>query len=107
MEPNLGVVAHAAEDLRVEELPEPTPAADEAVLEVAFGGICGSDLHARVHGDVAADIGEKVGYDNFMRPAQRVVMGHEFVGEVVSYGLKCRKRWNQSFATTRSPVING
>ena len=30
--PNLAVVAHAADDLRVEEVPEPTPGPGEAVV---------------------------------------------------------------------------
>lgn len=73
MEPNLGVVAHAAEDLRVEELPEPTPAADEAVLEVAFGGICGSDLSYWQHGAAGRSI---------LR--EPMILGHEMVGTVLT-----------------------
>jgi threonine dehydrogenase-like Zn-dependent dehydrogenase len=41
---SLGVVAYAANDLRVEPIPLREPAANEAVVEVAYGGICGSDL---------------------------------------------------------------
>ncbi len=48
--PNLAVVAHAAGDLRVEEVPEPAPGEDHAVVAVAYGGICGSDLHYWAHG---------------------------------------------------------
>jgi L-idonate 5-dehydrogenase len=44
------LVAHAAGDLRIDEVPLPRPAPDEAVVEVVYGGICGSDLHYWLHG---------------------------------------------------------
>ena len=51
---NIAVVAHAADDLRVEEIEEPRPAPDEAIVEIAYGGICGSDLHYWMHGAAGA-----------------------------------------------------
>lgn len=66
------VVAHAAGDLRIEDIPVPAPAPDEAVVEVAFGGICGSDLHYWMHGAA----GESV----LKAP---MVLGHEIVGTVL------------------------
>jgi L-idonate 5-dehydrogenase len=66
------VVAHAAGDLRIEDVPVPAPASDEAVVEVAFGGICGSDLHYWLHGAA----GESV----LKAP---LVLGHEIVGTVL------------------------
>jgi L-idonate 5-dehydrogenase len=41
----LAVVAHAAGDLRVEPIAVPEPAPDETLVRIAYGGICGSDLH--------------------------------------------------------------
>ena len=66
------VVAHAAGDLRIEDVPLSAPAPDEAVVEVAFGGICGSDLHYWIHGAA----GESV-----LR--QPMILGHEIVGTVL------------------------
>ncbi|RDB46102.1 alcohol dehydrogenase catalytic domain-containing protein, partial [Tsukamurella tyrosinosolvens] len=65
---NLGVVAYAADDLRVEELPEPVPAPDEAVIAIDYGGVCGSDLHYWLHGAAGASI---------LRAP--MVLGHEVV----------------------------
>ncbi len=70
---NIAVVAHAADDLRVDELPEPRPAADESVVEIAYGGICGSDLHYWTHGAAGESI---------LR--EPMVLGHEIVGVVVA-----------------------
>jgi len=68
---NLGVVAHAKDDLRVDELQAPAPAADEAVIRIAYGGICGSDLHYWTHGAA----GESILRDPML-------LGHEVVGTV-------------------------
>ena len=66
------VVAYAAGDLRIEEVPLAAPAAAEAVIEVAFGGICGSDLHYWLHGAAGESI--------LKAP---LVLGHEISGTVV------------------------
>jgi L-idonate 5-dehydrogenase len=68
----LAVVAHAAGDLRVDSVPVPVPGADEALVEVAYGGICGSDLHYWQHGAAGESI--------LQAP---MVLGHEVVGTVV------------------------
>ncbi|MDQ1121672.1 zinc-binding dehydrogenase [Microbacterium trichothecenolyticum] len=69
---NSAVVAHAAGDLRIDDIGEPTPDADEAVVAVAFGGVCGSDLHYWRHGAAGASI---------LR--EPLVLGHELSGIVV------------------------
>lgn len=73
MTENLALVAHATLDVRVEALPEPVPAADEAVVAVAYGGICGSDLHYWMHGAAGQSI---------LR--EPMVLGHEVVGTVLT-----------------------
>lgn len=69
--PVRGVVAHGARDLRVDELPEPVAASDEAVLDIAYGGICGSDLHYWLEGAAGESI---------LR--EPMLLGHEVVGTV-------------------------
>jgi len=66
------VVAHGRGDLRIDEVPLKVPAADEAVVEVLFGGICGSDLHYWLHGAAGESI--------LKAP---LVLGHEISGRVV------------------------
>ncbi|EAR24469.1 putative L-idonate 5-dehydrogenase [marine actinobacterium PHSC20C1] len=68
----LAVTIHAQDDLRVEIIPLATPAADEAVVQVAFGGVCGSDLHYWSHGAAGESI--------LKAP---MILGHEVVGTVV------------------------
>jgi L-iditol 2-dehydrogenase/L-idonate 5-dehydrogenase len=65
------VIAYAAGDLRIEEVPVKAPAPHEAVVEVAYGGICGSDLHYWLHGAAGESI--------LKAP---LVLGHEISGTV-------------------------
>jgi len=68
----LAVTIHAQDDLRVESIPLAAPAVDEAVIQIAFGGVCGSDLHYWSHGAAGESI--------LKAP---MILGHEVVGTVV------------------------
>ena len=68
-------VVHAAKDLRVETLPPPEPAPGHVVVEIAYGGICGSDLHYYHRG--------AVGDFTVVEP---LVLGHEVSGRVATVG---------------------
>lgn len=67
---------HAPLDVRVREVPRPTPGPDEVLIAVARVGICGSDLHA-YHGQ----------HPFIQLP---VVPGHEFAGTVAEIGANVR-----------------
>jgi threonine 3-dehydrogenase len=69
------VKAEAAEGLRLEDVPEPEPGINDVLIRVHKTGICGTDLHIYEWDDWAAKT----------IPVPMVV-GHEFVGEVVSFG---------------------
>ncbi|ASN20647.1 L-idonate 5-dehydrogenase [Arthrobacter sp. YN] len=66
------VVAHGKGDLRIEDIPLTAPAAGEAIVEIAYGGICGSDLHYWLHGAAGESILK-----------EPMVLGHEIVGVVL------------------------
>ncbi|SDP49716.1 L-idonate 5-dehydrogenase [Streptomyces sp. cf386] len=71
----LGCVIHGQGDLRVDELAVPAPGPGQALVAVRYGGVCGSDLHYWRHGGVGD-----------FRLKEPMVLGHEVVGTVVSYG---------------------
>jgi threonine dehydrogenase-like Zn-dependent dehydrogenase len=98
------VVCHQSE-LSVQEVPDLVPARGQVLLDVERCGICGSDLHARTHGDETAKDVAELGYDDFMRSDQHVVMGHEFVGTVVDYGPRSRKAWPVGTRVVALPVL--
>jgi (R,R)-butanediol dehydrogenase / meso-butanediol dehydrogenase / diacetyl reductase len=74
---------HAARDLRVEEVDEPTePGANEVVVRVASCGICGTDLHEYVAGPIVTPV-EPHPLTGARNPQ---ILGHEFAGDVVRTG---------------------
>ncbi|MEV4729862.1 L-idonate 5-dehydrogenase [Saccharopolyspora sp. NPDC049426] len=66
------VVAHGPGDLRVETVPVDRARPDEALIGIAYGGICGSDLHYWQHGAAGESI---------LRTPMR--LGHEVSGTVL------------------------
>ncbi len=91
--------------LEVAEQPAPEPGRGQVRLRVTRAGICGSDLHARHHADAAADVAAEVGYPDFMRRGNAVVLGHEFTGVVDAYGAGCRRRWAVGQPLVALPII--
>src|SRR6185312_9295265 len=75
-------VFHGRQDLRLEEVPEPSAGAGEVKLRVLFNGICGSDLHEYYDGPITTRLTPHplTGVKN------PVILGHELCGEVVAVG---------------------
>ncbi|WP_148611920.1 zinc-binding dehydrogenase [Nocardioides rubriscoriae] len=88
-------------ELDVREVPDLVPGKGQLLLDVLACGICGSDLHARHHADAVADAAATAGYDDLMRPADAVVLGHEFCGTVAERG----KGTGRGAGRTSGPVV--
>lgn len=91
--------------LHVVDLPAPEPGPRQVLVEVSGCGICGSDLHARRHADAQADVLAEAGYDGFMRSTQRVVMGHEFCGQIVAHGPGSQKELAVGTPVVAVPLV--
>jgi threonine dehydrogenase-like Zn-dependent dehydrogenase len=91
--------------LDVADLPDPRPAEGQVLLEVVRAGICGSDLHARLHCDELAEVTREAGYDGMMRAAQSVVLGHELAGRVLEHGPGTRRRESAGQVVVAMPLI--
>ncbi|MGW8483156.1 2,3-butanediol dehydrogenase [Microbacterium sp. NPDC055903] len=77
-------VFHAQEDLRVEEVTEPSPGPGEVKLRNAYAGICGSDLHVYYSPEAAGlDFDHPHPVTGSTLPQ---ILGHEFSGTVVELG---------------------
>lgn len=68
-------VIHAARDLRLDDVPEPELGDHQVRLSLAYGGICGSDLHYFAEG--------RAGNSILRDP---MVLGHELSGRVLEVG---------------------
>ena len=91
--------------LRVEDVPDPRPSQGQLLIRVLRCGICGSDLHARHHSDELADITDRVGYGGIFRSSDSVVLGHEFVGEVVEAGPRTNGRMRNGTRVVAFPLL--
>ena len=65
------IVFPSSESISIERVADPTPAADEVVVQVAACGICGTDVHI---------------YRNEYMSTFPLIPGHEFSGKVVAVG---------------------
>jgi L-iditol 2-dehydrogenase len=72
-------VLHAANDLRVEEVPVPSIGPEDALVRVRACGICASDVHYFVHGRIGQYVVE-----------EPMIVGHELAGDVVAVGPDVR-----------------
>ena len=82
----------AGQPLAIEDIADPTPESGQLVVQVAYCGICGTDLHATREGPA-------------MLPCNSV-LGHEFVGEVVARGSGLQSDWQQGDRVCALPFIS-
>lgn len=83
--------------LRVDEIPDPTPGPGQVLTKVLACGICGSDLHLLVHGKESRKVSDELNAGApadpmapiMFDPAVDTVMGHEFCCEVIDLGAGC------------------
>ncbi|NQX26172.1 L-idonate 5-dehydrogenase [Microbacteriaceae bacterium VKM Ac-2854] len=85
------VVVHGANDLRIDERPDPIAGPGEVVIAVEWGGICGSDLSYWKHG--------ASGTATLIDP---LVLGHEFAGRIAQLGERV-EGWSLGQAVTVHP----
>jgi L-idonate 5-dehydrogenase len=71
------IVCHGPQDLRIQDADIPAPGAHQLLVRVAFGGICGSDLHYFQHGGFG-----------IVRIREPMALGHEVSGIVHSVGAQ-------------------
>ncbi|WP_405528967.1 2,3-butanediol dehydrogenase [Streptomyces canus] len=76
-------VWHGAKDVRVGEVPVTPPGPGEVTIEVAYCGICGSDLHEYADGPHAIPVGDPHPESGVAAP---LILGHEFCGIVNEVG---------------------
>src|SRR5258705_9118527 len=86
--------------LEVRETDDPVPGPGELLLRMVSTAVCASDIHYMDHPDPADTSGL------FVWDADRdVVMGHEFVGEVVGHGSGCSDAFPVGTRVTSIPTL--
>lgn len=87
------LVFRGVKQIEVEEVPEPKVGSDEVLIQVAYCGICGSDLHGYL------------GHSARRNRSIPLVMGHEFSGRVVAWGAEAAGRFAEGQRVTVQPSI--
>ena len=88
--------------LEVRETADPVPGEGELLLRTLATAICASDVHFMDHHD-AVPAGGPAGmvYDE----NRDIVLGHEFVGEVVAHGPGCSDQFAIGTRVTAMPIL--
>ncbi|KAK0884512.1 hypothetical protein LTR87_001855 [Friedmanniomyces endolithicus] len=73
---------HGPSDIRLDEIPEPTPNATQVLIAIEWSGICGSDLHEYIQGPVVIPTASHP--HALTGESLPVVLCHEFCGRVAS-----------------------
>lgn len=93
-------------DLVVEDVPVPVPGEGQVLAKVLACGICGSDLHAaRYMGNMVSTARasrRRSWYSD--EPDAGIVMGHEFVAEIVQAG-EGAEEWAPGTRVTSMPIL--
>lgn len=77
----LGLRIHGPNDLRLEEMPKPVPAADEVLVKIAAAGICGTDIEvlAGTHGALVRGVSH-----------YPMIPAHEWSGHIAAVGSEVK-----------------
>jgi threonine dehydrogenase-like Zn-dependent dehydrogenase len=88
--------------LEVRETPDPIPGSRELLLRTRSTAICASDVHYMDHPEIVT--GDGTG--RFVYDENRdIVMGHEFVGDVVGHGPDCTDQFPVGTRVTSIPIL--
>jgi threonine dehydrogenase-like Zn-dependent dehydrogenase len=92
--------------IRVGEVPDPLPSKGQALVRTHRCGLCASDAHFLQAGDAVVEMSRKFGGPYAKLDLSRViVMGHEYVGEIVDYGPGSRRPLKTGTKVTSQPVM--
>ena len=88
--------------LEVRETEDPVPGEGELLLRTLATAICASDIHFMDHHDAVPPNGPaQMVYDE----DRDLVLGHEFVGELIGHGPGCSDRFPVGTRVTAMPVL--
>ena len=92
--------------IHVGEVPDPIPAKGQALVRTLRCGLCASDAHfLHASGDVVAMSKKHGGLYANLDLDRLIVMGHEYVGEVVDYGSGSSRPHKVGTRVTSQPVV--
>ncbi|HVA91269.1 MAG TPA: zinc-binding dehydrogenase [Chloroflexota bacterium] len=86
---------HGPRDVRIEDMPDEAPGPGELLLDVTAVGICGSDLHTYLNGEIGGTVA-----------TSPLVLGHEAAGRVAGIGPGLEGRFQIGQPVAIDPAIH-
>jgi threonine dehydrogenase-like Zn-dependent dehydrogenase len=90
--------------IEVREVPDPKPGSGQILVRTCACGICASDLHFMDHPEAILE--NDTGMQRYDAHAD-IIMGHEYVAEIVDYGPDTERKWKAGTRVSSTPVLLG
>jgi threonine dehydrogenase-like Zn-dependent dehydrogenase len=91
--------------IAVGEIDDPEPQKGEVLVRTVACGVCASDLHVVHHAERLVEWSRESGGPFSMDLTRPVVLGHEYVAEIVDYGPGTERRLKPGTRVTSAPVV--
>jgi threonine dehydrogenase-like Zn-dependent dehydrogenase len=92
--------------IHVGQFPDPVPSKGQALVRTHRCGLCASDAHFLSSGPtIVSQCREFGGPYASVDLTKRIVMGHEYVGEIVDYGPGSRRPMKVGTKVTSAPIM--
>lgn len=92
--------------IHVGEVPDPVPGMGQVLVRTHKCGLCASDAHFLHLGPRVVELSRKYGgYYSNLDLDRVIVMGHEYVGEIVDYGPGSKRPLKIGTRVTSQPVV--
>lgn len=89
----------------VGDVAEPTPGNGHVLVKSLACGICGTDLHARLHAPRMVEMSKYVPWRKPMDLSRDVVFGHEYCAEILDYGPQTKRKLKSGTRVISVPRI--
>lgn len=96
-------------EIVVGDVAEPKPGNGHVLVKSLACGICGTDLHARLHAPRMVEMSKYVPWRKPMDLTRDVVFGHEYCAEIIDYGPQTKRRFKLGTRVISVPrlIVNG
>jgi threonine dehydrogenase-like Zn-dependent dehydrogenase len=90
--------------IHVGELDDPVPGPGEVLVRTHSCGLCASDLHVKQHGQALSEWSRQYDGPFKMDLSRPMVLGHEYVAEIVDFGPDTQRHLKRGTRVTSQPL---
>jgi threonine dehydrogenase-like Zn-dependent dehydrogenase len=90
--------------IHVGELNDPIPGSGEVLVRTHSCGLCASDFHIKQHGEALSEWSRQYNGPFKMDLTRPMVLGHEYVAEIVDFGPNTQRRLKRGTRITSQPL---